>query len=358
MAMHAPLRRPMTLTLGAAASALALVAAASPAGAAAPSYVALGDSYSSGTGTRTYISDGTSCQRSVYAYPSLIATAKGYALTFRACSGAKVPDVTNTQLSALSASTSYVSMSVGGNDAGFADVLTECAKPGWLSNCNGRIDTAQAYIRNILPGALSTLYGSIRTKAPNARVTIVGYPRIFNGEDCNALTWFSPQEESRLNQTADQLNALLAGQASAKGFAFANPTSAFIGHAVCDSTEWINGLSNPVSESYHPNRTGHASGYTPVVSPSLTGAVVTANAALLGSAAASTDRLTGDARRYAGADRSIRPEVFRAPDLTTPAARAAAQRAGVDLTSRASIDAADRLWSAREAARWLAAHGG
>ncbi len=35
------------------------------------SYVALGDSYSSGTGTRTYISDGTSCQRSVYAYPSL-----------------------------------------------------------------------------------------------------------------------------------------------------------------------------------------------------------------------------------------------------------------------------------------------
>ncbi|NUO91243.1 MAG: SGNH/GDSL hydrolase family protein, partial [Dermatophilaceae bacterium] len=37
--------------------------------AAGGSYVALGDSYSSGTGTRTYISDGTSCQRSVYAYP-------------------------------------------------------------------------------------------------------------------------------------------------------------------------------------------------------------------------------------------------------------------------------------------------
>jgi hypothetical protein len=358
MAMHAPLRRPMTLTLGAAASALALVAAASPAGAAAPSYVALGDSYSSGTGTRTYISDGTSCQRSVYAYPSLIATAKGYALTFRACSGAKVPYVTNTQLSALSASTSYVSMSVGGNDAGFADVLTECAKPGWLSNCNGRIDTAQAYIRNTLPGALSTLYGSIRAKAPNARVTIVGYPRIFNGEDCNALTWFSPQEESRLNQTADQLNALLAGQASAKGFAFANPTSAFIGHAVCDSPEWLNGLSNPVSESYHPNRTGHASGYTPVVSPSLTGATVSASAALLASAATSTDRLTAGAKRFAAADRSIRPEVVRAPDLTSAVARAAAARAGVDLTSRASIDAADRLWSAREAARWLAAHGG
>ena len=61
------------------------------------------DSYSSGTGTRTYIADGTSCLRSVYAYPSLIASAKGYALNFRACSGAKVADVTNTQLSALTA---------------------------------------------------------------------------------------------------------------------------------------------------------------------------------------------------------------------------------------------------------------
>ena len=77
---------------------------APPAHATAPSYVALGDSYSSGVGTRTYLNDGTSCQRSVYAFPSLIAAAKGYALNFRACSGAKVSDVTNTQLSALSSS--------------------------------------------------------------------------------------------------------------------------------------------------------------------------------------------------------------------------------------------------------------
>jgi hypothetical protein len=26
---------------------------------------------------------------------------------------------------------------------------------------------------------------------------------------------------------------------------------------VCDKVEWLNGLSNPVSESYHPNRDGH-----------------------------------------------------------------------------------------------------
>ena len=74
-----------------------------PAHAAGTSYVALGDSYSSGTGTRTYISDGTSCQRSVYAYPSLDRGAQGPTLNFRACSGATVADVTNTQLSALDA---------------------------------------------------------------------------------------------------------------------------------------------------------------------------------------------------------------------------------------------------------------
>ncbi len=247
---------------------LAGVLVSTPAGAAGPSYVALGDSYASGTGTRTYISDGTSCQRSTYAYPSLIAAAKGYTLNFQACSGAKIPQVTN-QLAALNTSTRFVTLSVGGNDAGFSGVLTECAQPGWASNCDGAINTAQNYINNTLPGALSTLYASIKSKAPNAKVVIVGYPRIFNGEDCNAATFFSPAEETRLNQTADLMNSKISAQAAAKGFTFANPTSRFVGHAVCDSPEWLNGLSNPVGESYHPNKTGHSSGYVPLVSPLL-----------------------------------------------------------------------------------------
>ncbi len=247
----------------------AVIWAAPSAQAATPVYVALGDSYASGTGTRSYISDGTSCQRSTYAYPKLIAAARGFSLNFQACSGAKVADVTNNQLGALTASTTYVTISIGGNDAGFSSVLTECAKPGWMSNCNGAIDNAQAFINNTLPGRLSTLYASIRSKAPSAKVVVVGYPRIFNGEDCNAATWFSPSEESRLNATADLLNSKTSAQASAKGFTFANPTSRFIGHAVCDDPEWLNGLSNPISESYHPNRSGHSSGYQPLVNPLL-----------------------------------------------------------------------------------------
>jgi lysophospholipase L1-like esterase len=271
-----------------------------PARAAAPAYVALGDSYSSGTGTRSYLADGTACQRSTSAYPSLIAAARGYALNLRACSGATIPDVTDAQLGALSGSTSYVTISVGGNDAGFADVLTECALPWWASNCGRAIDTAQSFIKNTLPGRLSTLYAAIRAKAPNAKVVVVGYPRIFMGEDCNAFTWFSPANR-------------------------------FVGHAVCDDVEWINGLSSPISESYHPNKAGHASGYTPTVSPGLTGATVAATTRLRREAARAGDDQAALQRQYADRDAAIEPKVFTAPDLTTRHARRMARRAGVDL---------------------------
>ena len=302
-----------------------------PAGAAAPSYVALGDSYSSGTGTRSYIDDGTSCLRSTKAYPSLIAAARGYALNFRACSGARIPDVSNTQLSALTSTTSYVSISIGGNDAGFADVLTECALPGWMSNCGGKINTAQSFINNTLPSQLSSLYAAIRARAPQAKVVVVGYPRVFMGEDCNAFTWFSPTEQSRLNQTADLLNAKTAAVAASHGFSFANPTSRFIGHAVCDDPEWINGLSNPIVESYHPNVAGQGSGYTPTVSPVLTGATVAVTAEVVATATESGPAQAELQRTYAEADRTIQPKEFHLPDLTTPHARRMARKAGVDL---------------------------
>jgi hypothetical protein len=342
-----------------AASALCLgttALAVPPANAATPSYVALGDSYSSGVGTRTYIDDGTTCQRSVYAFPSLIAAARAYSLNFRACSGAKTANVTTSQLSALTASTAYVTISVGGNDAGFSGVLTTCAQPGWLSNCNGAIDKAQAYIDNTLPASLRTLYASIRSKAPNAKVVVVGYPRIFNGEDCNALTWFSPSEETRLNQTANLLNAKLSTAASTAGFTWANPTTAFVGHAVCDSPEWINGLSNPISESYHPKRTGHSSGYTPLVSPKLTGSTVTATAATLRAARSSESTLATRQRRYAARDSSIEPETFTRPDLHSPRALRAAKRAGVDVNDPGSVDAADQRYSRQQARAWAATH--
>ena len=246
----------------------ALLTIPATAQAAAPDYVALGDSYASGVGTRTYISDSGSCQRSTKAYPYVDAARIGANLSFVACSGARVSDVTANQLGPLTSAIEFVTVQVGGNDAGFSSVITECAQPGWFSDCDGAINNAQSIINNTIPGRLNSLYATINSRAVNAKVIVVGYPRLFNGTDCNAGTFFSGAEMTRLNQTADLLNSKTSAAASAAGFTFVNPTSAFIGHAVCGSPEWINGLSNPISESYHPNVTGQTS-YANLVQPHL-----------------------------------------------------------------------------------------
>jgi lysophospholipase L1-like esterase len=281
-----------------------------PAQAAAARYVALGDSYSSGTGTRTYIDDGTTCQRSVYAYPSLLASARGYALNFRACSGATISDVTRLQLSALSRRTAYVTISVGGNDAGFSHVLSTCAQPRWAADCHDAIHSSREYITSTLPRALRRLYRAIGSRAPSATVVAVGYPHIFDGTDCNALTWFSSAEIRRLNATTALLNSTTHSAASAAGLSFANPTRRFVGHAVCDRPEWINGLSSPLSESYHPKISGHRHGYLPTVSRLMTGSTATVSATVLQAARASSDQLSRQQRQYTHLDRSIEPETF------------------------------------------------
>jgi lysophospholipase L1-like esterase len=250
MSLHRRLVLPPLLVL------TAVVAVAAPAHAAGPAYTALGDSYSSGTGTRTYYTDSGSCQRSPYAYPVLDAARLGAILTFAACAGATVSTVLNGQLAGLTASTSYVTLSAGGNDIGWVGVITQCAKP-WPYTCETEIGTAENQIRTVLPGRLDQLYSRIRTLAPTARVVVVGYPRLFNGEECNLLTRISPTEQAELNAAADLLATTTRDRATAHGFGFVDARGPFTGHAVCDDVEWVNGLSSPIGESYHPNRAGH-----------------------------------------------------------------------------------------------------
>jgi lysophospholipase L1-like esterase len=237
----------------------------------ATKYVALGDSYSSGTGTRTFYE--SECQRSVYAYPYLLHEAHPtWTFVDAACAGATTSTLLSSQVSSVTSETNWVTYTIGGNDAGFSHVITECALPSWVSNCTGAINEAQAIIKNTLPGRLDEVNKAIKSRAPNAKVIALDYPRLFNGEDCNALTFFSPSEETRLNETADQMKSVISAAATRAGsnFTFKDVIPAFIGHAVCDggggsSTEWINGLSSPTGESYHPKVTGHLDGYYPVV---------------------------------------------------------------------------------------------
>ncbi|AHI01409.1 SGNH/GDSL hydrolase family protein [Kutzneria albida] len=241
------------------------LAGAGVAQAAAPGYVALGDSYASGVGTRQYTD--ANCKRSAAAYPSLIAPRIGATLNFQACSGAKTADVLNNQVAALNSTTKYVSIAVGGNDIGFASVIEKCALPFY--DCTGDINKALDAARNTLPGSLNAVYTQIHNRAPNAKVAVVGYPRLFNGQECNLLARISSKEQGQLNAGADVLDEVVKGRAAAYGFTFVDIRGPFTGHAVCDKAEWINGLSNPISESYHPNTNGHAA-LADLVQPALT----------------------------------------------------------------------------------------
>src|SRR5690349_19303808 len=97
------------------------VAAGSPAEAATEAeYVALGDSYASGVGAAPYDASSGACLRSPNNYPHLWAAGHPkYALKDVTCSGATIADVRDSQLPALSATTSLVTVTVGGNDAQF-----------------------------------------------------------------------------------------------------------------------------------------------------------------------------------------------------------------------------------------------
>src|SRR5450631_856934 len=158
------------------AGVLGPVAAAS----AQPQYVALGDSYSSGVGTRVFYEEAGECDRSPDAFGPKITAAKGYTLSFQACSGAKTPEVNSKQLGTLSATTSLVTITIGGNDAGFSNVIINCAL--YYFTCGSAISEANTYIKNSLPGLLETTYKNIRAKATTAKVVVLGYPKLFTAE--------------------------------------------------------------------------------------------------------------------------------------------------------------------------------
>jgi lysophospholipase L1-like esterase len=223
--------------------------------AAAPQYVALGDSYSSGVGTRVFYEESGECDRSPDAFGPKIAAAKGYTLSFQACSGAKTTEVNEKQLGTLSSTTSLVTITIGGNDAGFSNVMLNCAL--YYFTCGSAISEAEEFAKNKLPGLLETTYKDIRAKATTAQVIVLGYPKLFTkeGTTCN-VNFLTSGNEKKINEAAEKLDAVVKARAEAMKFTFVNPTSAFESHAVCASEEWLNGQSDPVSESYHPNVKG------------------------------------------------------------------------------------------------------
>ncbi|MEU9848625.1 SGNH/GDSL hydrolase family protein [Streptomyces sp. NPDC047985] len=228
-------------------------------------YVALGDSYSSGVGAGSYDSASGSCKRSTKAYPALWAASHSpSSFAFTACSGARTGDVTSGQLGPLASSTDLVSISIGGNDAGFADVMTTCVLQS-EATCLDRIATARSYVGTTLPGNLDSVYSAIRAKAPSARVVVLGYPRFYKiGGSC--AVGLSDKVRTAINDAADYLNTTTAKRAADHGFTFADVAGGFAGHEICSGDAWLHSVNwLNIGESYHPTAAGQSGGYLPVL---------------------------------------------------------------------------------------------
>jgi hypothetical protein len=247
--------------LGALACFLLLLVA--PAGAAAADrYVALGDSFASGVGTNSYTLS-SSCKRGVFAYPYLISQQRpNTALDFVACSGATTSSLMANQIQAVNTATTIVTVTIGGNDIRFADLIAQCT----LGECSSTLDSTKASLTTVLASRLDTVYAAIRNQAASgARVAVLGYPRIFGSASCFGTLGVSTTERTKANQLAEALDGVIAARAAFYGFTYKSALASWSTHAVCSSSPWLNGLNIfNTTESYHPNRNGNSQGYVPL----------------------------------------------------------------------------------------------
>jgi lysophospholipase L1-like esterase len=268
-------------------------------------YVALGDSYSSGEGNPTGYISGTNvpgqdvCHRSTWAYPFQAELALAYysqRFSFHACSGAVTqdfyspfpsdhgganPSENQPQLhwlgGALGTHASLVTLTIGGNNAHFAKAMEACylntvglnlipCQTEWNGAVNGAITT----MGTNSPGSkesLTQLYEHVAAQAPNATILVVGYPRFFPASPplfCGTgalgsqferpqMQWINNEERSMDNTIARAVRETLDPNVR-----YVETYEAFRGHERCESEPWLNGIK--VKEevgSFHPNEKGH-----------------------------------------------------------------------------------------------------
>jgi streptogramin lyase len=298
-----------------------------------PMYAALGDSFSSGEGNPPYepASDNPStpdtCHRSEAAYgPRLDRDLALGGMTFKACSGAVTNDFFDInhkdpsepkQLSWLSAKTKTVTLTIGGDDAGFVRILEHCVagpRGSWpfgqsygcskdktlAEETQTRLNALAGTVSGSTPSGqqirpLSEVLGAIHADAPNARIVIGGYPHLFGaskttyeedllapgGRTCRVGSAVILGQEERfyvsygdaqwLNSLGNKLDTIISGAVtSAKEHgipvSYAPPTH-FLTHGLCDTAEsWINPLTisaddKPEASSFHPTSNGQRLGY-------------------------------------------------------------------------------------------------
>ncbi|MGD3108737.1 SGNH/GDSL hydrolase family protein [Streptomyces sp. YGL11-2] len=266
------------------AAALTMTTTPVPAHAAAPvpagtgKYVALGDSYAAGAGIPAQ-SAGL-CLRSDHNYGHLVATALApSAYVDETCAGAKVSALTapqtdagivvnGPQLDAVTPDTSLVTLTLGGNDlgtsdVGFVDVVLACSglavtdplgtpcRDFYGDTLSRRLDSAAAHLTDGLR--------RLSSKAPKAKVMVVGYPPVLPDDPTTCLGRMpvTTGDLRFLRSVLGELNEKLAGTATAAGATYVDTLTPTKGHDSCSASPWIEGLlpTSPAAP-LHPNAVG------------------------------------------------------------------------------------------------------
>ena len=283
----APLRRWALAVLAAAPLAgLATVAIPTPQAAAAPapSYVALGDSYTSGPFIPLPLQP-YGCLRSDHNYAHVVASSLGLALQDVSCAGATTNDLTQSQgvtpgpanppqFDALSAGTQIVTLGIGGNDIHFSSIAQSCFSPtptgqpcqDKYGNGGQSPDVIDGYIQAAGPKVAAAIQG-IHARSPGARVFVVDYPAIFPEqplvpgapEGCWPSLPVAPADVPYLRGKEKELNAMLAAEAAANGARLVDTYDPSIGHDACQPPviRWVE-PAVPASPAapIHPNLFG------------------------------------------------------------------------------------------------------
>jgi lysophospholipase L1-like esterase len=243
--------------------------------------VALGDSYTAGgllPGAPGAVPPG--CLRSTDAYPVLVARALGQPLTDAACASAGVKNITQpqktylgtnpAQLSALAPADTLVLLTLSGDDIGFLNVLQECVKLSftapWGSPCQshyaaGGADQLAAAVTAEAPKMARAL-ADIRTRAPRARIVVVGYPDLFpQSGGCWPVVPITDGDVAYLRGIEDKINAMLAVDAVSAGAMFVNTYAPTVGHDFCtaEAVRDVEGLiPGSLALPFHPTARGQS----------------------------------------------------------------------------------------------------
>jgi len=262
----------------AAALALAMLAVlAAFAGAArAANYVSLGDSYAAGPFIPNPVPP-LGCLKSDHNYAHLAAPSIGLPLVDPSCSGARTDHMTNPQgvdpdgpnppqFDSLDASTTVVSLTIGGNDIGFSEIAQSCVTLNpFTTPCKdkyeaGGKDQIAERIAATAPKVAAVLQG-IHARSPQASVYVVNYAAIFpeTGFGCWPQMPIGFGDVPYLRSKQKELNAMIATQAAGNGATLVDWYQASIGHDACKSplVRWVEPVVpvNPAAP-VHPNLAG------------------------------------------------------------------------------------------------------